>query len=88
MPALLDTITKECGIPKAEVEKLWQKAKGIAKKDKRKETDSDFYPFTVGILKKMISKECTNTLQWENLNRAERLLSKIEFVESDKREGD
>lgn len=54
MPAaLVKSIAKESGKSVAEVEKLWDKAKELAKEQGRSEDSEDFYPYVVGILKKM-----------------------------------
>jgi hypothetical protein len=44
----------ETGKSVSEVEKLWTKAKEVAKEAGRKEDDENFYPYVVGILKKML----------------------------------
>jgi hypothetical protein len=55
MPStLIKNYAKESGKPINEVEKLWQKAKTIAKK-KFATKDSEYYAYTVGILKNMLS---------------------------------
>ena len=55
MPAaVVKAFAKKTGKSEEEVEKLWDKAKGIAIDDGRKEDDENFYPYVTGILKKML----------------------------------
>lgn len=55
MPAsVVKSFADKTGKSVKEVEKLWDKAKALAKEDGRKESDEDFYPYVTGILKKML----------------------------------
>lgn len=53
--ALIKSFADKTGRSVEEVEKLWNKAKEIVKKEyKKSEEDSDFYRLVVGVLKKML----------------------------------
>ena len=57
MPAsIVKNFSNKTGKSEEEVEKLWNQAKEIVKKDypKVKETDDNFYQIVTGILKKML----------------------------------
>lgn len=55
MPAsIVKSFADKTGKSVPEVEKLWNKAKALARKDGRKESDDDFFPYVTGILKKML----------------------------------
>ena len=58
MPAnIVKSFAMKSGKSEKEIERLWDKAISIAKEDGRKEDDENFYPFVVGILKKMLKME-------------------------------
>lgn len=72
MPApLVTSFAKKSGFSVKEVERRFEKAKGIAKADGRKEGDADFFPFVVGILKKMLR------LEMRRMKRRNESLSKV-----------
>lgn len=53
--AMVSALASESGKSVQEVEKLWDKAKGLVKKEYNKSEDDDgFYSLVVGILKKML----------------------------------
>jgi len=53
--ALIKKYANLTGKEVEQVEKLWDKAKAIAKGEGRDEKDDSFYPYVVGILKRMLS---------------------------------
>lgn len=53
-PNLIKAFSRKSGKSVGEVERLWNKAKDIAKEQGRKEGTEDFYKLTTGILKKML----------------------------------
>jgi len=58
MPAnIIKPFADKSGKSEEEVERLWKKAKQIAVDDGRAEEDENFYPYVVGILKKMLNIE-------------------------------
>ena len=59
MPSpLIKSFAKKSGKSEDEVERLWNKAEDIVKKEYEKTKDDDsFYPILVGILKKMLKIE-------------------------------
>jgi hypothetical protein len=67
MPAPgIEKIAKECNKTKGEVEKYWEKAKEIAKKQyKKSEKDDDYWKIVYGITKKMA---CGNKSKKESLD--------------------
>lgn len=55
--SIVKSFADKTGKTVQEVEKLWDGAKELAKKDGRKESDKDFYPYVTGILKNMLKLE-------------------------------
>ena len=68
----LEVIAKKSGLSIDKVEKYWDKAKKIAK-EKFKETDDAFWPYVMGILKRMAGVS--------EMKAAERLLEKYKVNE-------
>ena len=68
----LEVIAKKSGLSIDKVEKYWDKAKKIAK-EKFKETDDAFWPYVMGILKRMAGVS--------EMKAAERLLEKFKVNE-------
>lgn len=63
----LKKLAKQYKVTIDHVEKLWDKAKIVAS-SKFKETDKEFYPYVVGITKKMIASEESTTVGGAGLN--------------------
>lgn len=63
--ALVEKVSKTCKMPIERVERLWDKAKQVAKEKGLSESDKgEFYKYVVGIFKHMITKKCTRKLEW------------------------
>lgn len=62
-----------------EVEKLWKKAKAIAKGEGRDPKENDFYPYVVGILKNMLS--INEMLTFEEFYNLTKLTEEMEELE-------
>lgn len=60
---IVKSLSDKTGKSVEEVEEFWKKAKQAAKKNGRDEGDENFYPYVIGILKKMlgIKEEITTT---------------------------
>lgn len=55
------TMAKRHGKTKSEAEKIWKEAKHSAKSGGRLESDDDFYPYVMGIFKRMIGETGEHT---------------------------
>lgn len=81
--ASVSKIAKICNVSLKKAEEYWDKAKEIVKKQYPEipEDSSRFFSLVMGIVKKMVGKECTKKLGWKP--RAEDLLKLITLEDNE-----
>jgi len=76
--ATLSSIAKKAGVSLKQAEKVWEKAKSLAKEQGNDPEDENFYAAVVGILKKILKVETVDLLRvgWNPEVLAEAVISK------------